>query len=77
VANEHLKEFTFDGIRRKTGMHQEMLSRTLERLRQGSLIVKTSKGYSVSHKPGLTYIESLNEGEKNGVYSVGSASAPE
>ena len=42
-----------------------MLSRTLERLRQGSLIVKTSKGYSVSHKPGLTYIESLNEGEKN------------
>jgi hypothetical protein len=60
LANEHLAEFTFDGIRRKTGMHQEMLSRTLERLRKQSLLVRTSRGYTVSPECGVTEIESLN-----------------
>jgi hypothetical protein len=60
VANENLAEFTFDGIRRKTGMHQETLSRTLERLQEQSLLARTSSGYSVSHELGVTYIESLN-----------------
>jgi hypothetical protein len=60
LANEHLAEFTFDGIRRKTGMHQETLSRTLERLRKQSLLVRTSRGYSVSHESAVTEIESLN-----------------
>jgi hypothetical protein len=60
LASEHLVEFTFDGIRRKTGMHQEMLSRTLERLREQSLLVRTPRGYRVSHKLGVSEIESLN-----------------
>jgi hypothetical protein len=60
LANEQLAEFTFDGIRRKTGMHQEMLSRTLERLRKQSVLVKTSRGYTVSNEQGLTQIEPLN-----------------
>jgi hypothetical protein len=70
LADEHLAEFTFDGIRRKTGMHQEILSRTLERLREQSLLVRTPKGYSVSHELlGLTEIESLNH-DRSGQDSV-------
>jgi hypothetical protein len=69
LANEHLAEFTFDGIRRRTGMHQEILSRTLERLRQQSLLVRTSRGYSVSHESGVTEIESLNH-DRSGQDSV-------
>ena len=60
LSNEQLAEFTFDGIRRKTGMHQEMLSRTLERLREQSLLVRTSRGYTVSNEFGVTQIEPLN-----------------
>jgi hypothetical protein len=69
LADEHLAEFTFDGIRRKTGMHQEMLSRTLERLREQSVLVRTSRGYSVSHESGVTEIESLNH-DRSGQDSV-------
>jgi hypothetical protein len=69
LADEHLAEFTFDGIRRKTGMHQEILSRTLERLREQSLLVRTSRGYSVSQELGVTEIESLNH-DRSGQDSV-------
>ena len=62
LAKEELAEFTFDGIRRKTGMHQETLSRTLERLRRQSLLVRTSRGYSVSNEFVMTEVESLNHG---------------
>ena len=60
LAKEHLAEFSFDGIRRKTGMHQEMLSRTLERLQEHSIVVRRSRGYSVSNEFAITGIESLN-----------------
>lgn len=60
LANEQLAEFTFDGIRRKTGMHQEMLSRTLERLREKWLLVRTPRAYRVNHDLGVSNIQSLN-----------------
>jgi hypothetical protein len=61
LAKEHLAEFSFDGMRRKTGMHQEMLSRTLERLHEHSLVVRTSRGYSVSNEFAVTEIETMNQ----------------
>ena len=77
LADEQLKEFTFDGIRRKTGMHQEMLSRTLERLREGYFLIKTSTGYSVTNKLRLTDIESLeHDGEGRDPIQVGQILLP-
>jgi len=39
--------YTFQGLRRKLGLHQEMLSRTLERLEEQNLIERTSDGYRI------------------------------
>jgi len=40
--------YSFQGLRRKLGLHQEMLSRTLERLEEQDLIERTSDGYRIS-----------------------------
>lgn len=48
IVEESLDNFIFDGIKRKTGMHQQILSRTLASLEQEGIIIKTSEGYKVS-----------------------------
>jgi hypothetical protein len=48
IIAESLTNFIFDGMRRKTGMHQETLSRTLVRLENAGMISKTSEGYTVA-----------------------------
>jgi hypothetical protein len=48
IIEESLTNFIFDGIKRKTGMHQETLSRTLARLEHSGIITKTSEGYAVT-----------------------------
>jgi DNA-binding transcriptional ArsR family regulator len=48
IIEESLTNFIFDGIKRKTGMHQETLSRTLARLEHAGIITKTSEGYVVA-----------------------------
>ena len=50
IEEEELSVFTFDGLRRITGSHPETLSRTLERLEDGGLVVKSPEGYSVTEK---------------------------
>ena len=50
IEEEGLSVFTFDGIRRITGVHPETLSRSLERLEEGGLVVKSPEGYSVTDK---------------------------
>jgi predicted transcriptional regulator len=40
--------YSFQGLRRKLGLHQEMLSRTLDRLEDQAFIVKTNDGYRVN-----------------------------
>ncbi len=39
--------YSFQGLRRKLGLHQEMLSRTLERLEEQDLVERTTDGYRI------------------------------
>lgn len=48
IIEESLTNFIFDGMKRKTGMHQETLSRTLARLEYSGILTKTSDGYKVA-----------------------------
>ena len=50
IEEEGLSVFTFDGLRRITGAHPETLSRSLERLEDGGILVKSPEGYSVTDK---------------------------
>ena len=50
IEEEGLSLFTFDGLRRITGAHPETLSRTLERLEEDGIIVRSPEGYSTTDK---------------------------
>ncbi|MDG6902819.1 MAG: hypothetical protein JRM80_12795 [Nitrososphaerota archaeon] len=50
IEEEELSLFTFDGLRRITGSHPETLSRTLDRLEEGGIVVRTPDGYAVTGK---------------------------
>ena len=47
--------FTFDGLRRITGAHPETLSRSLERLEDDGVLVRSSEGYSVTDRARETF----------------------
>ena len=48
LSEEHKATYSFQGLRRKLGLHQEMLSRTLDRLEEQDLVEKTEDGYRIS-----------------------------
>jgi hypothetical protein len=50
IENEDLTIFTFDGLKRRTGLHSETLSRILSRLEQEGIIKKMPEGYRVTPK---------------------------
>ncbi len=50
IEEEGLSVFTFDGLRRITGAHPETLSRSLERLEDVGMVVRSPDGYSVTDK---------------------------
>jgi len=50
IETENLATFTFDGIKRRTGLHPETLSRILSRLEQEGIIKKENEGYRVTPK---------------------------
>jgi len=50
IGEEGLSVFTFDGLRRITGTHPETLSRSLDRLEDDGLVVRSPDGYNVTDK---------------------------
>lgn len=50
IEEEGLSVFTFDGLRRITGTHPETLSRSLERLEDDGIVVRSSEGYAVTDR---------------------------
>jgi len=64
VLGETKSEYTFRGIMRKLGMHQETLSRSLRRLHELGLIHKSKLGYKISDK-----MQNLPKNKKKQVYT--------
>jgi DNA-binding transcriptional ArsR family regulator len=50
IEIEDLATFTFDGLKRRTGLHSETLSRILSRLEEEGIIKKEPCGYRVTTK---------------------------
>jgi DNA-binding Lrp family transcriptional regulator len=50
VDEEDLTTFTFDGLKRRLGLHPETLSRILNRLEEEGIVEKTTEGYKVTPK---------------------------
>jgi DNA-binding Lrp family transcriptional regulator len=50
VDEEDLATFTFDGLKRRLGLHPETLSRILSRLEEEGIVEKTREGYEVTPK---------------------------
>jgi DNA-binding transcriptional ArsR family regulator len=50
IMEEGLSVFTFDGLKRLTGLHQEKLSRIIDRLEEEGLLEKVEEGYSITAK---------------------------
>jgi DNA-binding Lrp family transcriptional regulator len=52
MDEENLTTFTFDGLKRRLGLHPETLSRILSRLEEEGIVKKTPEGYEVTPKIG-------------------------
>jgi len=50
IENEDLATFTFDGLKRRTGLHSETLSRILSHLEEEGIVKKAHDGYTVTLK---------------------------
>src|SRR5437667_185182 len=57
VMGEGLMVFTFDGLKRLTGLHQEKLSRIIDRLEEEGLLEKVDECWQVS--PAVTAAHQL------------------
>ena len=49
LSAEKDSTYTFQGIKRKLGLHQEKLTRILKRLEDDNLVLKTDEGYKATH----------------------------
>ena len=50
IETEDFAVFTFDGLKRRTGLHSETLSRILSRLEEEGIVKKGPEGYRVTPK---------------------------
>jgi len=48
IAEEEFRIFTFEGLKRRLGLHSETLSRILDRLEEEGIVKKSSQGYTVT-----------------------------
>ena len=48
LGEEEFHFFTFEGLKRRLGMHPETLSRILDRLEAEGIVKKSSEGYTVT-----------------------------
>ena len=64
IEDEGLSDFTFDGLRRITGAHPETLSRSLGRLEEDGVVVRSPGGYSVTGKAKGAFPRPMNDGTK-------------
>jgi DNA-binding HxlR family transcriptional regulator len=64
IDEEDLTLFTFDGLKRRLGLHPETLSRILSRLEQEGIVKKEANGYTVTPKISkLRLTETRRDGE--------------
>src|SRR5207245_4197153 len=63
IQDEGLTVFAFDGLKRLLGVHQEMLSRVLDRLEDEGLLEKVSEGYRVMVRGSELIPRTLNYGK--------------
>ncbi|MEM3852475.1 MAG: hypothetical protein QXP70_05685, partial [Methanomassiliicoccales archaeon] len=64
LGEEQLLQFSFEGIKRLLGTHQETLSRVIGRLEEKHLIRKTSTGYAVTAE-GKTLLPQAGISDRN------------
>jgi len=59
--------FTFNGLKIRSNLHQEILSRSLKRLKELGLINKTKLGYDFNKKEKFIFskLKSISNGERN------------
>jgi hypothetical protein len=50
LSQEDFTFFTFEGLKRRLGLHPETLSRILNRLEQEGIVKKTAEGYTVTRE---------------------------
>jgi len=54
--------YSFQGLRRRLGLHQETLARTLKRLEEANMIERTSEGYRIK-EPNKSFSFTINTQE--------------
>ena len=59
LSQEENATYSFQGLRRKLGLHQEMLSRTLDRLEEQELVERMDDGYRINSKENLGFDYSI------------------
>lgn len=62
LSSETDATYTFQGMRRRLGLHQEKLTRILKRLEDDNLVLKTDDGYKVLGSPRKS-THHIDEGE--------------
>jgi DNA-binding MarR family transcriptional regulator len=63
IMEEGLTVFTFDGLKRLLGLHQEKLSRIIDRLEEEGVLEKVPEGYRVTPKGNTIIPQPLNSAQ--------------